>query len=54
MEWFGTLRGRIGFAANNWLFFDTGGLAYGNVRIEGYRQTNAPFGAINIRQPVRC
>ena len=47
MEWFGTLRGRIGFAANNWLFFGTGGLAYGNVKYT-YRQTNAPFGAINI------
>jgi outer membrane immunogenic protein len=29
IDWFGTLRGRIGLAANNVLFYGTGGLAYG-------------------------
>lgn len=29
VDWFGTVRGRVGFAANNWLFYGTGGLAYG-------------------------
>lgn len=47
MKWFGTLRGHIGYAANNWLFFGTGGLAYGSMKYS-YRQTNAPLGAINI------
>jgi outer membrane immunogenic protein len=47
MEWFGTVRGRIGYAANNWLFYGTGGLAYGHVKYT-YQQTNAPLGAINI------
>ena len=32
--WFGTLRGRGGFAYNNFLFYLTGGLAYGNVKAE--------------------
>ncbi len=32
--WFGTLRARIGYAANNILFYGTGGLAYGTVRAE--------------------
>lgn len=32
--WFGTLRGRAGFAMNNILIYGTGGLAYGNVRAE--------------------
>jgi outer membrane immunogenic protein len=32
IDWFGTFRGRIGFAANNVLFYGTGGLAYGGVR----------------------
>lgn len=32
--WFGTLRGRLGFAMNNILFFATGGLAYGGVKGE--------------------
>jgi outer membrane immunogenic protein len=30
-NWFGTLRGRIGFAADNLLFYGTGGLAYGHM-----------------------
>jgi outer membrane immunogenic protein len=32
--WFGTLRARAGFAANNILFYATGGLAYGALRGE--------------------
>lgn len=31
LDWFGTLRGRAGFAVNNVLFYGTGGLAYGGV-----------------------
>jgi outer membrane immunogenic protein len=31
LDWFGTFRGRIGVAANNVLFYGTGGLAYGGV-----------------------
>jgi outer membrane immunogenic protein len=34
-DWFGTVRGRIGFAADNFLFYGTGGLAYGHAKIEG-------------------
>jgi outer membrane immunogenic protein len=33
-NWFGTLRGRLGFAADNLLFYGTGGLAYGNAKVE--------------------
>lgn len=32
--WFGTLRARAGLAANNILFYGTGGLAYGGLRAE--------------------
>jgi outer membrane immunogenic protein len=32
--WFGTLRGRGGFALNNILIYGTGGLAFGDVRAE--------------------
>jgi outer membrane immunogenic protein len=32
--WFGTLRGRAGYAMNNILFYATLGLAYGNVRAD--------------------
>lgn len=30
-HWFGTFRGRVGVANQNWLFYGTGGLAYGGV-----------------------
>lgn len=31
IDWFGTLRGRVGYALNNLLLYGTGGLAYGRV-----------------------
>lgn len=48
MDWFGTVRLRAGYAMNDWLFYGTGGLAYGHVNYS-YSQTNVPFGgAVNI------
>ncbi len=36
IDWYGTLRGRIGFAtANNWLIYATGGLAFGGTKFSG-------------------
>lgn len=32
VDWFTTVRGRLGFAADTWLFYATGGVAIGNVR----------------------
>lgn len=34
--WFGTLRGRIGYALNNILFYGTGGLALGTLEVSGF------------------
>jgi len=31
MNWFGTVRGKLGYTANDWLVYATGGLAYGRV-----------------------
>ena len=31
IDWFGTLRGRLGVVASNWLLYATAGLAYGQV-----------------------
>jgi len=31
LDWFGTLRGRLGYVAGPVLFYATGGLAYGEV-----------------------
>jgi len=33
-NWFGTIRGRLGFAHDNILFYGTGGLAYGHMETE--------------------
>jgi outer membrane immunogenic protein len=35
LEWFGTLRGRLGWANNNWLAYVTGGWAFGGGKIDG-------------------
>jgi outer membrane immunogenic protein len=35
IDWFGTLRAKLGYAANNWLFYGTGGLAYGRIKPAG-------------------
>ena len=34
--WFGTLRGRLGYAVNNVLFYGTLGLAYGDLKAESF------------------
>jgi outer membrane immunogenic protein len=33
IDWYGTFRGRVGYAAGPWLFYSTAGLAYGNVSL---------------------
>jgi outer membrane immunogenic protein len=44
--WFGTLRGRAGYALNNVLFYGTGGLAFGELRGEtfGLSETHTTAG----------
>jgi outer membrane immunogenic protein len=44
--WFGTVRGRVGYAFNNILFYGTGGLAFGSLRAEtfGLSETHASAG----------
>jgi outer membrane immunogenic protein len=39
-NWFGTVRGRVGFAADNFLIYGTGGLAYGGVEASGKLNLN--------------
>ena len=40
--WFGTLRGRAGYAFNNILFYGTGGLAFGELRGETFGLVGIP------------
>ena len=44
--WFGTLRGRVGYAMNNVLVYGTGGFAYGDLKGElaGLTETKTEFG----------
>ena len=44
--WFGTLRGRAGYALNNVLFYGTGGLAFGELRATtfGLSESNTNLG----------
>jgi outer membrane immunogenic protein len=39
-DWFGTFRAKLGLAQNNWLFYGTGGLAYGQVKSSGIWAAN--------------
>ena len=39
-NWVGTLRGRVGWAADKWLVFATGGLAYGKTNDTVFQSTN--------------
>ena len=40
--WFGTVRGRAGYAFNNILFYGTGGLAFGELRAETFGLSQSP------------
>ena len=35
IDWFGTVRAKLGYAQNNWLLYGTGGMAYGRVATSG-------------------
>jgi outer membrane immunogenic protein len=39
IAWFGTVRGRVGYAWSNFLLYGTGGLAYGRVSVSSGTQT---------------
>jgi outer membrane immunogenic protein len=48
ISWFGTLRGRIGYAWDRVMLYATGGLAYGEVKVAG---TNTVSGTAGIFGP---
>jgi outer membrane immunogenic protein len=50
IQWFGTTRGRIGVTAgNSWLFYVTGGAAYGGIRTSGTENfVGGPVAALGL------
>jgi outer membrane immunogenic protein len=36
MSWFGTVRGKLGWAFCNWMIYGTGGYAYGNIQTSAH------------------
>lgn len=44
-SWLATIRGRLGYAANNWLFYGTGGVAFANVKYSNTFRAFSPRGA---------
>ena len=50
--WFGTVRGRIGYAWDRLMVYATGGLAYGEVKVEGTGTVNGTVGTGGLTAPV--
>jgi len=48
LDYLGTVRGKLGIASGNWLFFGTGGLAYGHVKSSFSASANFPGGNVAI------
>jgi outer membrane immunogenic protein len=53
LNWFGTVRGRLGIAENNWLFYATGGLIYGGVHSSLTQSATNTYFATNTTNAVR-
>jgi outer membrane immunogenic protein len=46
--WFGTIRGRLGYAVNNWLFYVTGGGAYAQNEVSGTAARTGHFSSSGV------
>lgn len=44
-SWLATIRGRAGFAADHWLFYGTGGVAFADVKYSNVYRAFSPLGA---------
>jgi outer membrane immunogenic protein len=54
MPWLGTVRGRIGYVANPWLLYATGGLAYGRIEVDSSASAGAVLLPIGIGGSPTC
>jgi len=48
IDWFGTVRGKLGYAADNVLFYATGGAAYGHVKSSSSLCISPPFAVCGV------
>jgi outer membrane immunogenic protein len=53
VEWYGTVRGRLGWSAGQALFYGTGGLAYGSVDMNNTMTAPPPFAPPTNTQGVQ-
>lgn len=49
IDWYGTMRGRFGWATGSFLFYGTAGLAYGNVRLTNIYFPGGTFPVLNAQ-----
>jgi outer membrane immunogenic protein len=50
LQWFGTVRGRLGYAWDRWMVYGTGGFAYGQVRYDSALVfTLVTYGPVSVR-----
>jgi outer membrane immunogenic protein len=54
LEWFGTVRGRVGYIADRWLFYATGGFAYGHVTVDSSASATGVFTNLPGFLPCGC
>jgi outer membrane immunogenic protein len=54
MPWLGTVRGRIGYVADPWLVYATGGLAYGRIEVDSSASASAVLRPFNRTGTPTC
>jgi outer membrane immunogenic protein len=54
IDWFGTVRGRLGYAWNSFLLYGTGGFAYGDVRTNIAYSDTLGFSALGANTSTRA
>ncbi len=54
VDWFGTARARIGYAADGWLLYATGGYAFGRVALKGTATGAGLSASLTSKRNAKC
>jgi len=54
LEWLDTVRGKLGWAQQNWLLYATGGLAYGQIKDSLTFNSTTPVQAAGSQSPIEA